>query len=191
MDKSVLSLILSIIAIIAAGVTAFSIGLHLESCNFLLGTLTLLVTILIGWQIYNVIDINKRIENSIETVRETVDENIEKETKTALFVSLAQLGMVLSHRATRKEIMSADDQADAIQMLLNALCVWSQNELDSSSTKDAYNFCIKSLSELDENVYLVVEKEEEKDLYVQAALKTKERAIIDFTERIIVKKENC
>ena len=181
MDKSTFAIIISAIAIFIASVAAFSLEVDFQNSSFTIGTLTLLVTLLVGWQIYTVLDIDKRIQGKISVMEKAVDDKIMKEAETVLFVSLAQLGMTLTHRATRKETMQHDNKADAIQMLLNALCIWSQHDLNSESAKEAYQYCTTTLIELCDNVVFYVEKVEEKDLYVQAALKTGNRKLIDFT----------
>lgn len=187
MDRilSITAIVISLIAIIISGVAVFSLECDFQNSSFTIGTLTLLVTLLIGWQIYNVLDLDRKIQDRISVMEKSVDDKISKEAETALFVSLAQLGMTLSHRVTRNEKLPQDDKADAIQMLLNALCVWSQHELNSSLAQDAYQYCIDSLNDLcDNNNGFAVEKAYEKDLYVQAAIKTGNRKIIDYTERI-------
>ena len=170
MNKSTFSIILSILAIIIAGTAAFSLELDLENSSFALGILTLLVTLLVGWQIYTKIEVDHRINKAIE-------EQVSIGANTALFVALAQQG---------RSAYNKEDNAEAIQSLLNALCVWSK-EMKSPLAKEAYNYCIDKLSKLDKNIIFEVEDAEEKDAYVKAALNTKQRELIDFTTKIRVR----
>ena len=91
MDKGTFSIILSLLAIIIAGTTAFSFSIDLENSSFTLGTLTLLVTLLVGWQIYNKIEFDNRI-------RKAIDEQVEKGSNMVLFVALAQQGNIAYNR---------------------------------------------------------------------------------------------
>ena len=61
-----LSLIFSILAVIIVGTTAFSLEFKFEYSSFTLGTLTLLVTLLIGWQIYNKIELDDRVRKELD-----------------------------------------------------------------------------------------------------------------------------
>lgn len=79
LSLSKLSAILSVLAIFIAGISAFSLEMNLENASFVLGTLTLLVTLLIGWQIYNKIELEDR-------VRKELDKYVKAGTNTALFV---------------------------------------------------------------------------------------------------------
>ncbi len=168
--KSTISIILSILAIIIAGITTFSLELDLENSSFALGVLTLLVTLLVGWQIYSKIEFDRRINKAIE-------KQIGIGANTALFVALAQQG---------KSAYNKEDNAEAIQSLLNALCIWS-NEMKSPLAQEAYNYCIDKLSKLDKNIIFEVEDVEEKDAYINAAIKTGQRELIDFATKIKVR----
>lgn len=57
--------VLSLLTSVAAYVLAFSAGADfcIDMPTFIISIQTLLVTILIGWQILNVIDINKKVDN--------------------------------------------------------------------------------------------------------------------------------
>lgn len=171
MDKSTISIILSILAIIVAGTAAFSLDFNLENASFTLGTLSLLVTLLVGWQIYNKIAFDAKVQKAI-------DKQVSLGANIALFVALAQQG---------KSAYNRDDKADAIQSLLNALCAWDK-EMKSPLSEEAYNYCITKLTALSKDVVFGVEDAEEKDAYMKAALNTGNREIIDFVTQIKVGK---
>lgn len=169
MNKSTFALILSSLAIIIAGMAAFSLELNLENASFTLGVLSLLVALLVGWQIYNKIAFDAKVQKAIE-------KQVSLGANIALFVSLAQQG---------KSAFNRGDKADAIQSLLNALCVWDK-EMKSPLSKEAYDYCITKLTVLSKNVVFEVEEAEEKDAYLKAALNTGIREIIDFVTQIKV-----
>lgn len=170
MDKGTFSIILSLLAISIAGTTAFSLSIDLENSSFTLGTLTLLVTLLVGWQIYNKIEFDNRI-------RKAIDEQVEKGSNMALFVALAQLGNSAYNR---------DDKANAIQSMLNALCLWNET-MDTPLAKEAYNNCVTKLIAMSKGIVFEVEEADERDVYIKAALKTGEQELINFATQIIVR----
>lgn len=173
MDKSTFAIIISVIAIFIAGLAAFSLEFDFQSTSFTLGALTLLVTLLVTWQIYNKIEIDAKIQKAI-------DKQISIGTNTALFVSLAQLGMLAYNR---------NDKAEAIQSLLNALCVW-EKEMKSPLAKEAYNYCITKLPILFKNITFEVENREAKTTFLKAVLKTDNKELIDLITQIKIKKSN-
>lgn len=172
MNRSSFAIIISIIAIFISGVAAFSLDMNLENASFTLGTLSLLVALLVGWQIYNKIAFDAKVQKAI-------DKQISLGANTALFVALAQQG---------KSAYNRDDKADAIQSLLNALCVWD-TKMKSPLAKEAYDYCITKLTMLSKEVGFGVEDAEEKDAYLKAALNTGNRELIDFVTQIKV--GNC
>ena len=176
MDKSVFAIIISSIAIFIAGVAAFSLEFDFQNSSFTIGALTLLVTLLVGWQIYNTIGIEGKIH---KVAKKEAEEEAEKASKIAMLVTFAQQG-----RATNNK----GNIADAISSLFNALAIWEKG-MDSPLAKEAYNYCIDKLTEIfRRDVIFEVESAEEKDIYLKAALKTEVRLLIDFvTERVVVK----
>lgn len=172
MDKGTFSIILSLLAIIIAGTTAFSLSIDLGNSSFTLGTLTLLVTLLVGWQIYNKIEFDNRI-------RKAIDEQVEKGSNMALFVALAQQGNIAYNR---------DDKANAIQSMLNALCIWNET-MDTPLAKEAYNNCVTKLIAMSKGIVFEVEETDERDAYIKAALKTGEQELINFATQIKVREK--
>ena len=170
MDRSTFAIIISIIAIFIAGVAAFSLEINLENSSFVLGTLTLLVTLLVGWQIYSKIELDHRI-------RKAIDKQVEKGSNMALFVALAQQG---------KSAYNREDKADAIQSLLNALCVWDE-AMDTPLAKEAYDYCIAKLLSLGKGVIFEVENAGERDAYIKATLRTGHQELINFATQIKVR----
>lgn len=180
-----LAVILSGFSIIMAGCSAFNLPFECNNASFVLGTLTLLATLLIGWQIYSKIDIEIRIKD-FEKYLSQLKKNTELDTKTTLFVSLAQLGRSAYNKVDLKDDSKLLMKADAIQSLFNALCLW-QNDMDSPLSKEAYNYCISKLKELINGTEFEVEFADEKNAFIEAAMRTEIRELIDFAINIKVK----
>lgn len=182
---SVIAFMLSGFSVLMSGCVAFSLPLDGNNASFTLGTLSLLVTVLIGWQIYSKIDIEIRVKETEKELRD-LKRKTEIDTKTALFVSLTQLGKSAFNKIDKDTDPVLMEKADAIQSLFNALCLW-EKEMDSSLAKEAYGYCIMRLLHLIKNVDYTAEYSEEKDIFVKAALKTGIRELIDFATGIKVK----
>ena len=180
MNKSTFAIIISIIAIFIAGVAASSLEFDFQNSSFTIGALTLLVTLLVGWQIYNTIGIEDKIH---KVAKKEAEEEAEKASKIAMLVTFAQQGRAANNKG---------NIADAISSLFNALAIWEKG-MDSPLAKEAYNYCIDKLTEISKlDVVFDVESAEEKDIYIKAALKTEIRPLIDFaTDRIVVKSKGC
>ncbi len=73
MDGNVLSKLaisLSMVAVVLSCVSAFSNEFNITNPSFPLGVLSLLVTVLIGWQIFTALGIKKEIKDATERMRE-------------------------------------------------------------------------------------------------------------------------
>lgn len=176
MDKSVFAIIISSIAIFIAGVAAFSLEFDFQNSSFTIGALTLLVTLLVGWQIYNTIGIEDKIH---KVAKKEAEEEAEKASKIVMLVTFAQQGRAAKNKG---------NIADAISSLFNALVIWEKG-MDSPLAKETYNYCFDKLTEIfKKNVIFEVESAEEKDIYLKAALKTEMRQLIDIvTNQVVVK----
>lgn len=70
MERSTFAIILSILAILMAGFSAFGRLFDINHVSFPLGVLTLLVTILIAWQIFTALGIKKEIKDATKKMDE-------------------------------------------------------------------------------------------------------------------------
>lgn len=97
-----ISIGLSVFAIILSGYATFICDKRIEAdwMSILVGILALLVTVLIGWNIYSLIDIN-RIRNNIYETKATLSENIE--------TSLSEVQMTAFFVFLNKDKKSSDD----------------------------------------------------------------------------------
>lgn len=102
--KSSWSAYLSVIAIICS-IIAICIALPsnrdvfgLDYIGVLVGILSLLVTVLIGWQIWSVISIDKKIAKEVDNAKSALMENIEK-TRENLAISGARSAAAILYKA--------------------------------------------------------------------------------------------
>lgn len=188
-DKGCYSLIISILSIIIAGCAAFTLPFDCDKASFVLGTLTMLVALLVGWQIYSTIDVKSQISKATKASEELeqLKKKIEIESKSAIFVSLAQLGRSAFNKVDLNNNNDTKEKTDAIQSLLNALCLW-EREMETPLAKEAYQYCITKLPLLIRNTGFSLESAEEKDAYVTATMKTGLRELIDFATQIEITK---
>ena len=82
---SIAAIICSVVAICVSLPSEPEIGI--DYIGVIVGILSLLVTMLIGWQIYNVITIDKRIEDKVNEVTDSFEKDIKK-TKDENEISL-------------------------------------------------------------------------------------------------------
>lgn len=94
-----ISMLVSIVAICMAGYRTPELGFDYQ--GVIISILSLLVTVLIGWQIYNVIYVESRVKKSLEGIVKTLDEKIERRTEgakeEAIGTSLYNLGLIMFH----------------------------------------------------------------------------------------------
>lgn len=128
--------------------------------SILVGILTVLVTVLLGWSIYTTINIQNIIKGE-------VNKGIDRAKRSAMFVSIAQMGMTSFNN---------NNAENTFQLLFNALSVWD-TDLNADIEKEAFGYCVETLTKY---YFMVKEKgakfklnnQREKDIYVAAAIKT-------------------
>lgn len=159
---SCLSLPLSVIAVCAAFWR--SPDLSFDYQGVIVGVLSLLVTVLIGWNIYTTIGIESRINKFKYAV------------PISLCTSLAQLGRALYNN---------DDYANALMSLLNALAVYrkgSENEL----MEESYLYSVNTIKSIKEKGITIECTKEDYIAFLNAALKTKDDVIISYVKGFLV-----
>lgn len=167
---SFVSIVISIIALCSNASHNFhKDDIMWSSMNIIVTLLIGIITILITWQIWNVLRIKEQNE-------ELIKKYAMRGRDSALFISLAQIGS--SH--------VGEDDANASKLLLNALAIW-EKELNTELDIEAYNFCVKTLKEYYTNQYvLIVPNEDEKIAFMKAAVRVGDNDIINFVSRIKV-----
>lgn len=139
MWKIWLSLIMSCIAMLLAGFAVFNDSFDLGSESFPLGVLSLLVTVLVGWQIYQSLYQKETVRSLIEVEMCKARREIIFHKNNAVFVALGQLGLAL---------YNAGDYGGAVQAYFNALSNWEDEMGKETASKEGYDVIIKHLKEL-------------------------------------------
>ncbi len=165
--------------------------LCIDYMGIIVTVLSILVTLLVGWQIYKTIgfeqktvaelvrienELNEKLSSNQQALHKEIEEGIEQSVNMSLFMSLAQLAFALHQSESSEEQFR---NAVPLQISYNALCVWNNNTKD---VEDAYNSCISLIKEYRiKDCNLVVSKDDYK-LFLSAALKTQDDEIIEFTK---------
>lgn len=178
--------------------------LSFDYVGVILAIFSILVTLLVGWQIFNSIDfkdkIDKKIENQYSELKNELDskskelikeinEKSEISAKNSLFVSLCQLGTAFNHCKAETTVSDGSENkgqkfneidAISIQVLFNALSIYKESMEDDLS-KEAFNNCMIKLKEYAKNkAVLVVNSKDEYDFFTHTAINTKDIEIIKF-----------
>lgn len=159
--------------------------LEFDYAGIIVSILSILVTILVGWQIYTVLKIEKDVEKEFVQLYRQLSDEIKNKTEciknSTLLVSLSQLGKTLYNNNNKQE---------AISTFFNALYFWNE-DMTSDLEVESYNFSIQKLEEISmEHFSILVESEEEKEVYVKVAAKLNRPAISKLVLRIEVAKQN-
>lgn len=130
---------MSCIAILLAGFAAFNDNFGLENESFPLGVLSLLVTILVGWQIYQSLYQKETVRSLIEAEMRKARKEIIFHKNNTMFVALGQLGLAL---------YNAEDYGGAVQAYFNALSNWEDEMGKEETSKEGYDLIIRHLKEI-------------------------------------------
>ena len=134
-----------------------------------------LTGILIAWQIYQSINIERRIKRGVE-------KGLRRSIPTAISVALAQQGMAMHNRGKK---------ADATQLLLNSFAVLDTHYDYKEFLLESENFAIDTLTKYNkEKLVIVVPTMEEKEAYIKAAYFSENKDIIELVNRMKVRNEN-
>ena len=136
---------------------------------------SLLVTVLIGWQIYQAVNVERKIKRGIE-------KGLKQSVPMAISVALAQRGMSLHNQGMK---------ADAAQQLLNSFAVLAAQSKYKSFLNESKEYATEKLVEYNkEKLTIKVQSQEEKELYFSAACYTKNKDIVELLNRMEVENES-
>ena len=136
---------------------------------------SLLVTVLIGWQIYQAVNVERKIKRGIE-------KGLKQSVPMAISVALAQRGMSLHNQGMK---------ADAAQQLLNSFAVLAAQSKYKSFLSESKEYATEKLVEYNkEKLTIKVQSQEEKELYFSAACYTKNKDIVELVNRMEVENES-
>lgn len=134
-----------------------------------------LTGILVGWQIYQSINIETKINKGIE-------KGLQESIPVAISVALAQQGMSLHHQGR---------EADAAQLLLNSFAVLGTKVEFTDFRKESETFATNILTKYNKDKLVIkVSTTEEKEIYIKAACFSKNKDIIELVNRMEVENES-
>lgn len=107
-----------VVSVLLSGFAAFSKCFNLDSASFPLGVLTLLVTVLIGWNIYSLIDFNQR-KAEIDEISKKLGVAIDEASQAA---SAAYWGMGYMFYESKQYAGAATSLVVLVKWLLTDAC---------------------------------------------------------------------
>lgn len=171
------SLALSVISIT---ILLFSLQLPLDpdALAVITGVLALFVTILIGWQIFTIISIDDKINNSVKKLTTEVQVEMTKIKHDAIGIS------TIMQASTS---LYTNNYREAFRGCINGLSCLYSGTLSDGLSKDSINKCFEFLNTIvdKENVWMVLSPED-KDSYMRTLYRVKDdraKKIIDFVAK--------
>ena len=164
-DKINWSLWLSVVAIILS-IFSFFISegtLQFDKVNFIIGVLAILVTFLLGWQIYNAVGVKRELEKFEEKIngyKTEINTIIDKKvTESEKKIEKIEIDLKTEGKATKSYIdeefrknlfeyyfdlaSSSDSSKDTFKFFINALSAINRATLNSASEKKCYLLLLK------------------------------------------------
>lgn len=129
--------------------------------TIIISVLSILVTLLIGFQVYTLIDFNGRISRAKKEIEEKSKEIVEKAKNDAAGLALAQLGLSQYH---------SHDYENGIRSLFNALALLFEGNRDTDS-ETAISHAVDLLFQIstDEQIISLSLDRFSKDLFLKTA----------------------
>ena len=184
---SIAAIICSVVAICVSLPSAPELGM--DYIGVIVGILSLLVTMLIGWQIWNVIAIDKKIDGKVKQTRDSLTESINV-TKKEMIEYIEK-----ANEKSQTEIMTSllfiqGDNFLFKSQFENALLRYLDVISDIiekpyiENYSDAINACIlkarEAMQSVNNNALKRILKEEKKESYLKALLKIEGHKAIDI-----------
>lgn len=167
-----------------------SSNLQFDYAGVIVATFSTLITLLVGWNIFSAITIERKVNSAIEKrtekVKQEMTEQINMAARAATFMTLSQNGNAFYHKANE----NIEELAYAAQFLLNAQAAWLNDHSIREFSEEANEYSVNRLKEIacrKPDVILCVETEIEKASYVETALKIGDKDIIRFVNNIQVR----
>ena len=172
--------------------------LRFDYMGIIVAIFSILVTLLVGWQIYKTIgfeqktvaellriedDLTEKLLSNQQSLHKEIEYGIEQSMNMSLFMSLAQLAFALHQSESSEEQFK---NAVPLQISYNALCVWNN---DTKDVEDAYNCCISLIKEYRNKGCNLVVSKDDYNLFLSAALKTQDDEIIEFTKNFKIQEQ--
>lgn len=188
---SIIAIIISLLALVACLIIALNSrqGLLFEETTFLISIFSIIVTILIGMQIWNIFQFDRKFESVEQKSREEIDKAkqeifeankvaLEKNRNDAIGTVLMQLGWSFEDKK---------DYGDAMRAYINALRALQRGNLNDPEVIDNYKEVVNRL--------VIISKElppeewhfvniDEKNVFIDAVMKIPDRntmnTLLDF-----------
>lgn len=171
------SLALSIISIT---ILLFSLQLPLDpdALAVIVGSLSLLVTVLIGWQIFTIISIDDKINNSVKKLTTEVQVEMTKIKHDTIGISTTMQASSFFHTG---------NYGEAFRGFINALSCLYLGSLSDGLPKECIDKCFEYLNRVANKGDLSLTlPNEDKIIYLQTLVKTNDeraKGIIDFVSK--------
>jgi len=168
-----------------------SIGPSTDFSSLLVGALAMITTVLIGFQIANIVQLDKRFDY----LEERMDKNIENSLREQVQISIGAAKMAENDAIGTALMMLAwsfiekGEIDDALRTLINSLRAFQQGNLNDPTILDEMHDVEESLitiAESDKNVWLF-RNIDEKNVFIDTAMKIQDKEkmnkLLDFFYR--------
>ena len=191
---SIIALIISLIVLVIFVTLLFSIetiGSHTDYTALLVGALSLIVTVLVGFQIANIVQLDKRFESLEErtnlAIKKSLDAQRQLAVDTAKKAEYDAVGTALMMLAW--SFIEKNEVDDALRTLINSLRALQQGNLcDPNIVNEMHDVedLLISISESDNNNW-AFRNIDEKNVFIDTAMKIQDKKrmnkLLDFFYR--------
>lgn len=183
---AIIAIIVSFVSIAFSAFAAFGKDWDIDNPSFPLGVLTLLVTILIGWQIVQYMYQKETVRTIIETEMKKARKETLFHKNNTLFITLGQLGLAL---------YNVGDIPGALQAYFNALANWENEMFADESSKEGYKIIVshlKTIEDLLDKSYgnVVVDNISSIYAFLETSVRIGDQDLINLAKRFVKKSEN-
>lgn len=153
----------------------FSKELDINSVSFPLGILTVLVTLLVGWQIYTHLyqdeKVQKIVDAKVQKAKAELYKEIQYNKSNLIFITFG----------------------NAVQSYFNALASWDEKMKNDETSQDGYNIIISHLKQIEKTIEkdeanISVDNKDTALFFIETALKTGDADIIKLANRFLENK---
>ncbi len=170
---SIVALILSLLALIINGCHHF----NCDVTGLMVTVLCMLVTILISWQIYNVIEIKEQLRRVDE-----MELSIAKAHNKALMITMEKLGSSMLNLNGKTSDLDAFVLGSSLDAFFSVIDYWD-GTVDDREAMASYYTAINKIESLSERGHVKLASPEKKRKYIELAMKTGNERLISFARK--------
>ena len=181
-----------------------SIGPCTDYSSLLVSALALIATVLIGFQIANIVQLDKRFESLEERTNKNIENSLREQARISMEKRSARSGRRISMEAATKaennaigtslmmlawSFLEKDEVDDALRSLINSLRAFQQGNLNDPTILDEMHDVEESLISIansDKSVWLF-RNIDEKNVFIDTAMKIQDKekmnTLLDFFYR--------